>query len=362
MGGDATSQEREEKKRRILDILDELDLEALILREPGNVAWWSGGGRTHVLATPDIGVADLVIYRDKTRLVTTISELARMREEELFGVADESVVLPWDAERADFLPRGQSVGSDVPLSGRRHIGCAVLRARQSLTHGEVKRYRDLGRDLAVSMGEVMRVARASETEVEIAGRVAHALISMGIDPVVLLAAGEQRMHKYRHPLPTSTKLGSQAMLTVCGRRGGLIVNATRVISFSSSSEEIDDRHRRLLDVEMTYLDATRIGALVGEIFDAGCKSYAQAGFDPQEWTRHHQGGPTGYATRDYRATNRSKESVVAWQAFAWNPTAAGVKTEDTVLVTSDSLEVITVDDKWPTVEVGGRARPRVYRL
>jgi hypothetical protein len=47
------------------------------------------------------------------------------------------------------------------------------------------------------------------------------------------------------------------------------------------------------------------------------------------------------------------------QAFAWNPWAPGAKVEDTCLLTTSGLDMLTVDPGWPTVTVGGRARPEV---
>ncbi len=54
-----------------------------------------------------------------------------------------------------------------------------------------------------------------------------------------------------------------------------------------------------------------------------------------------------------RPTTSSSEH----HAFAWNPSAPGVKVEDTVLTTSAGIEVLTVDPRWPTVRVGALDRP-----
>ena len=95
----------------------------------------------------------------------------------------------------------------------------------------------------------------------------------------------------------------------------------------------------------------------GEAFAAGIAAYGRAGFDRDEWRRHHQGGAAGYAGRDPRGTPAVTDPVQVDQAFAWNPTAAGAKVEDTVLVRADGIEVLTVDPRWPTTRVAGRDRP-----
>jgi hypothetical protein len=55
------------------------------------------------------------------------------------------------------------------------------------------------------------------------------------------------------------------------------------------------------------------------------------------------------------------------QAFAWNPSIVGAKSEDTVLVSARGVEVLTATSKdWPTIEgkcpAGSLARAGVLQL
>jgi hypothetical protein len=156
---------------------------------------------------------------------------------------------------------------------------------------------------------------------------------------------------HRHPLPTAAPLGRRAMLVVCGRRHGLIANATRWVGDAGADDDA------ILAVEAAYFAATRPGARLDEAFAAGCAAYDAAGFGADEWQRHHQGGAAGYAGRDPRATSETRDVVSAAHAFAWNPSAPDAKVEDTVLVTASGVEVLTVDSRWPTVAVAGLDRP-----
>ena len=47
----------------------------------------------------------------------------------------------------------------------------------------------------------------------------------------------------------------------------------------------------------------------------------------------------------------------ARQAFAWNPTVAGTKVEDTALVIDDRLEMLTTSPEWPLIALGDETRP-----
>ena len=154
--------------------------------------------------------------------------------------------------------------------------------------------------------------------------------------------------------------GTTALLVACARRSGLIANATRWVSFAPLGPAGTDAVARIRAVETTFLSATRPGRTLGEVFAAGVRAYGEQGFRSDKWTRHHQGGPTGYAGRDPVATPDSAVPVVQWQAFAWNPSAPGVKTEDTVLLGDGGLEVLTADGDWPTTpDRRGLPRPDV---
>jgi Xaa-Pro aminopeptidase len=350
--------EHQEKRRRLLELLDARRLDAVVLRRPGNVAWYSGGGRSHVLATPEVGVADLVVTRDGDQVVTTANEAARLRDEELAGLAASFRVLAWEEDRVGALPGGPRVGADAPLPGAEDVSGALEAARRRLTAAEADRYRALGRDAAEALTAACQALRPADTELAGAARTAAALLERGIDPVVLLVAGDRRLPEHRHPLPTGAELGRLAMLVACGRRHGLIASLTRFVAFGLPAG-LRDAHQRLLRVDVAFNLATVPGRTVGEAFRAGLAAYLAEGFGPDEWRRHHQGGPTGYEARDYLATAAATARIEEGQAFAWNPTVPSLKSEDTVLARAGRPEVLTVDPAWPAAEVAGLRRPLI---
>ena len=149
------------------------------------------------------------------------------------------------------------------------------------------------------------------------------------------------------------------MVVICARRHGLFANLTRFVADRPLTAEEADAQQRLFRVEAAFLDATRPGQLVRDVLAAGTAAYAEHGFAADEWRNHHQGGPTGYLSRDHLATPECTEAVDDLQAFAWNPSVPGLKVEDTVLATAAGPEVLTVDPAWPAQEVEGRPRPLV---
>jgi Xaa-Pro dipeptidase len=66
---------------------------------------------------------------------------------------------------------------------------------------------------------------------------------------------------------------------------------------------------------------------------------------------HHQGGPAGYEPREYLGDPASTDVVSVGQAYAWNPSITGTKSEDTILVGKETNEVLTAIPNWPMLTV-----------
>jgi hypothetical protein len=83
-------------------------------------------------------------------------------------------------------------------------------------------------------------------------------------------------------------------------------------------------------------------------------AYRDRGF-PEEWKLHHQGGSIGYTGRDYRTNLKTPDIIQENQAFTWNPSLSGTKSEDTIVATSNGPVMITYPIHYPTLSmnVGG---------
>jgi Xaa-Pro dipeptidase len=354
--------ERDTRRARLDAVLEAHGLDELVLRDPANLAWYLGGARVHVVPLEDAAILEVTVGRGREELRTSVIESPRLLAEELGSDAPPLRAVPWwepldggGAGGAD----GRARGSDVPRPGERDVLADLVAARSVLADPELERYRALCRDSAAATGAALRAARAAESEHALAGRAARELWERGVEPLVMLVAGAERLPLHRHPLPTAAPLGARAMLVVCGRRHGLVSAVTRIRAFAPLTADARRRYEGLLGVEAAYLNATRPGARIGDIVAAGAAAYAEHGFPADEWHAHHQGGPIGYATRDYLASPATDLAVRDRQAFAWNPSGGGFKVEDTVLATMDGLEILSPDPEWPVIDAGGRQRPDV---
>src|SRR6186713_2351672 len=112
-----------------------------------------------------------------------------------------------------------------------------------------------------------------------------------IASVVSHVAADDRIVKYRHPVPTEKIWKKTLMLVTCAKRHGLIASFTRIVCDGPLPAELDRRTQAAMAVNTALINATRPGATGAELYDAAAQAYAEAGF-ADEINKHHQGGAT----------------------------------------------------------------------
>lgn len=341
------------------------DTEAVWFATPASFAWLTGGDN-RVDRTAPVGEA-AIGYDGDWRIVTNNIEAERLAAEELPPEFTASVrTYDWHAgELAEAVASISSTPAaadfDVPSLDR--IDPTPLRIR--LTPGDIDRYRGLGREVAAAVETVCRELEPEDTEAEVAAGIRIALAARGIDAPVVLVGGSRRAQQYRHYTPTDASLDEYALVSVTAARDGLHASLTRTVAFDST-DALVTRHRAAMKIDARALAATRRAAARTEgwsdpsdqdgrgtaaaVFDEIQRAYADAEY-PEEWKRHHQGGATGYAGREWFATPDSTHRVTGPTAYAWNPTVAGCKSEDTALVTAEGIEILTKTGEWPTERI-----------
>lgn len=355
-----SSHEYEIKMQRVQQLIERAGVDALHLTQNASIAWLSGGGRSFVDIASDRGVASLLVKGEQCYVLTNNIEAARLRDEEHALDRFEMLIDRWyqPATQLSSLTDGLRLAADGP-GAEVDLSAELVALRAPLTEPEVERYRALGRDAGAALATAARQVRPGMTEFQIAGLIARATYAIGAVPVVTLVGADQRLHTVRHPLPTEHELRQAAMLVLCARRDGLIANLTRLVHVGPVEADLQRRLQAVARIDAETIAATQPGARVADLFTQLQGRYAAQGF-PDEWQHHHQGGACSYAPRDYLATPDSQEVVQSSQAFAWNPSVPGAKSEDTVLVTEQGFEVLTASPDWPMieVEVGGQSIAR----
>jgi Xaa-Pro aminopeptidase len=328
---------------------------AVLVEEQGAFAWLTCGGDSHVSLGQREGCASVLVTRERVFLLAANNEVARIQEEELSPLPSEVATFPWyqptqARSLVERLAGSGPVVSDLGQWGFARADPSFTALRFTLLEPELERYRRVGRDAAEAVELACEEARPGQREREVAARVVQACAERGILPLVVLVGGDERIARYRHPLPTERAWEHTLLVSLTGRRHGLHASLTRMVSAGEPDAELLARMAAVQRVDAALLLSSRPGVSLGAVLARGQAQYAADGH-PGEWELHHQGGLTGYAGRERFATPGEPLALGPGQAVAWNPSITRVKSEDTALVTGDGPELLTLTPRWPRVEV-----------
>ena len=332
---------RGSRRRRLRDLMDERGLGAVLMRRPENFAWYTGGANSRVEYVSPLGVADAVVTSDGEHVLAPTIEAPRMRAEE---APDYAVVeYPWEEgpdEALRDLIGDARLGADIPLSGAVDLSGDIAVLRRLLDPDTLGRLRAVGADLTAALAEAATAVEPGISEHDAAAEIAAACRRRGLVPTVLLAATHNRIAMYRHALPNGESIERRAMLVASAQRGGLYANLTRIEHFEEPEPELARRQAASDEILARMREeATIPGRTLAEAFGDCRRFYAEAGF-PDEWRLHHQGGITGYASREVIATPSTDVPIEVGHAFSWNPSITGSKAEETFVLTESGAEVV----------------------
>jgi Xaa-Pro dipeptidase len=330
------------RQRRLRELMDRLELEALLLRRSANFAWYTDGADNRVDHASPFGVAGVLVTSDSEYVLADNIEAPRMLEEQTPNF--EVIEHPWygdEARAVRDVVGDVSLGADFRLEGAPDVSEEIAPLRYVLDPETRERYRRAGADAATAVAEAADSLKPGMSEHEAAANLAGACRRRGLFSSVLLVAADDRVVRYRHPIPHGGRIERRAMLVVSAERGGLYANVTRMVHFEEPDTELKRRQgacetilRRMRE------EATLPGRTLADAFEDCRRFYAEEGF-PDEWRLHHQGGVTGYASREIIATPRTRQEIQVGQTFAWNPSITGAKAEETFILDESGPEVIT---------------------
>jgi len=393
MSADQLSLARTLKRQLFQSFLLERDAGGLLLSNRSNFACLTVGGRNHVNTASEMGASSVLLTaKGEMYYVGNNIEQPRVLDEELvdFGLQARSFFWYEAVDQALSAFSHLKLVSDDGSAGE-NVHNYLDHIRSLLTDVEVEKYRLLGGLAAQCMTEACEGVHKGVSEQEIAAQLICAAVTKGVAAPVVLVAADERVAKYRHPLATENSLlatepnihpkrvENYVMIVGCFEKEGLVVSLTRFKAVSDLDEEILDRYRRIACVDADIMEATKPGVTLGDVLEEAQRAYKRHAFMPKstdpltegEWQNHHQGGLTGYGPRTIKAVPRDPTEILSShypdrlkeyfgvetsfaQAFAWNPSAPGVKSEDTFILLGDGRkEIITKTPKFPQVELTG---------
>jgi Xaa-Pro dipeptidase len=307
----------------------------VLVRSRASFAWATLGGLNYVVAGSESGAVPLLVTGDGAWALAPVNEAARIADEETAGLPVEVRSVPWEVPGAAEAEASRIAGGRVLAEAE--LGDDLIARRSVLMPGEHEELRAIARDVSTALEATCGGVRPGITEAAAAGELAAALMARGVRAPVLLAAADERIDRYRHPIPTDRPVVRRLMLVAVGERRGLHAAATRFVELERPSADMEARMAATQDVLDAMQAASRPGVTLGDVLDAARAAYDETGFGG-EWRLHHQGGTIGYAPRERIATPGDRTELAAGMAVAWNPSITGTKLEATFLVARSGAE------------------------
>jgi antitoxin VapB len=332
----------------VRDIIARRGVAAAALSARRNFAWLTAGGESHIVLSSEGGVATLVVTARDVVAITQNIEAARLADEELVGLGIEVVPVPWWEAGAIDQEVARRTGTSVAVDADMESDLSA--ARSVLSALDQDRLVALGADAAAAVTGALDEVSAGMTELELASAVL-ARLPTARAPVLLVAADE-RIARYRHPLPKAVSIERRVMLVIVAERWGLHAAVTRFRDLEPPAAEIAAADEAVRQVERALHEATVPEATLGDVFAAGQAAYAAVG-QPDAWREHHQGGTIAYQGRETVATPGDGTLIRAGMAFAWNPSLPGIKVEDTFILGPDGARAYVTGSPESTATEAG---------
>lgn len=358
------------KLAQVRKLLLRRNVDAMYLTSTASTAWLTAGAATYVDESVDAAACALLVTPEQAIVLTDGIEEPRLRaEERLDALGFTFVVEPWHS-RGYALRRhvaGLLVGVETPTSlrGAIDLSADLVTLRSRLTLDEQERLREGGRRAADAMWEAAHAVTPGMTEYEAAALLAAASRKRGGTATVTLVGSDERIFHYRHSLPTAKAIERYVMLILCFRFQGLVTALTRSVYFGETPDALRHLATVVARIDAQVIAGTRPGRTLGDMFSEFQQAYAREGVGGAI-EEHHQGGTIAYLGRETLARPGSLTCIETGQAFAWNPSVFGAKSEDTMLLTEHGPAIITAMDGWPTLavetEAGIIARPAILEI
>jgi len=329
----------------------------LVLWSVGAVAWATGGLSAPIDRAGALDPVWVVVSDTATTLVVNSVEVDRIRaDHDLDDLGVEVVAAPWYEARGALDAVERVVGASIDsclTEADEDVSIDLTSTRLALGDGEVTVLSALARVATDAVEGAVRAWRPGvSTDRDVAGDVVARLERSGADAVCLIVGGDERVREYRHPLSVGARVDELLMVVVVARCQGLHVALTRTAA-TRADPKLEWLLARCDDVHRSVSDVTRPGATWGDLYRALGEAYQRIG-SPEAWREHYQGGPIGYAQREFELAPTSTSSpwcgvrLEPSTAVAFNPSlAGGAKIEDTYLVGDSGQRLLTDSGSWP---------------
>jgi len=231
------------KRELIRKHIKEKGYQGVVISRRENFSWITTGGNATVINSTNNGIGCLVFTPDNQYFVSHSMDGQRILEEQIPLQEYELVELKW--YESEPLGRalqiaGSNAAADINITGYENIFPEILDLHYPITNLEINRLLWLGQkmnEIYLTMGDFIKPGM---TEIEIAAYFQFLQAQAGIISDVLISGADQRMFKYRHPMPTDNKLNKYLMLHSAPNKWGLHTPITRYFSLGVPDKQLID--------------------------------------------------------------------------------------------------------------------------
>ena len=338
----------ETKQALMSGLLQEVGCDGLLILEPENFAWLSGGRAARGIIDP-VSLPALYFTPEGRWVLSANVDSQRLFDEELDGLGFQLKEWPWNWGRLQLLAdlcQGRNVACDQPLLSCKVVAEPLQRRRRLMSEYERACYRALGQIVSHALEATGRTLSAGDTEREIAGQLSHRLLHRGVLPVAVSVSADGRSRRYRQGGFTAAPVASFCVLTVVGRKYGLTAMASRAVTLGQADAVFRKEHDAACRVSATYIASSWPDAMPKQILATGRRVFQIADAE-HEWLLCPQGHITGHAAVELTLTPNTEELLQAGWAITWNTTVGAASSCDTFLITEDGPRSLTPPENWP---------------
>src|SRR5947207_11207243 len=140
----------EVKQVRIAALLQEVGCDGLLVLQPDNFAWLTGGASARGILDAE-ALPGIYFTPDSRWLLSSNVDTHRLFDEEIDGLGFQLKEWPWHQERPQLLAdlcQGRNVASDTPILTCKNVAPQLQMLRRTLTDYEIACYRILGQTLS----------------------------------------------------------------------------------------------------------------------------------------------------------------------------------------------------------------------
>ena len=348
-----------QRRRDIAARLPQLKAEALLVSAPANVRYLSDytgsnglvlllPSGTHFFTDPRYeisarqNIAGHVHIVKGPLLAGVIQVIKRQR---LKKIGFESGWTQFDAYQRlkEGLPLGVSL---VP------VGRIIEERRMVKSPAEIDTIRRSVNLNSEAFARVLKRIRPGVRELDVAAEIEFQMKMLGAEKPsfdTIIAAGPHSALPHSHP--TGHQIGANELLLIDmgASLEGYASDMTRVIHLGPPPKKIRDMYRAVLEAQLAGIDAVREGTTAGKV-DAGTRNVLKKHKLDKAFV-HSTGHGLGLEIHEPpRLGKNDKTRLQAGMAITIEPGAyieglAGIRIEDTVLVTKNGCEVLTPTSK-----------------